>query len=37
MPLRQALTGKEHGPEMGAMFALIGEEKARKRLQGESA
>jgi glutamyl-tRNA synthetase len=37
MPLRQALTGKEHGPEMGAMFALIGEDKARKRLKGEAA
>jgi len=37
MPLRMALTGLEHGPEMGALFALIGEDKARKRLAGETA
>lgn len=37
MPLRLALTGKEHGPEMAALFALIGEAKARARLQGERA
>lgn len=37
MPLRQALTGLDHGPEMAALFPLIGEEKARKRLSGESA
>lgn len=37
MPLRQALTGLDHGPEMSALFALIGEDKARKRLQGETA
>jgi glutamyl-tRNA synthetase len=37
MPLRQALTGREHGPEMAALFPLIGEEKARKRLKGETA
>lgn len=37
MPLRMALTGKEHGPEMAALFALIGEDKARKRLLGLSA
>ncbi|MEL6112494.1 MAG: glutamate--tRNA ligase [Pseudomonadota bacterium] len=34
MPLRLALTGKAHGPEMGPLFALIGAEKARIRLQG---
>jgi glutamyl-tRNA synthetase len=37
MPLRQALTGLDHGPEMGALFPLIGEERARKRLSGETA
>jgi glutamyl-tRNA synthetase len=37
MPLRQALTAMEHGPEMATLFALIGEEKARKRLSGEAA
>jgi glutamyl-tRNA synthetase len=37
MPLRQALTAMEHGPEMAPLFALIGEEKARKRLSGEAA
>lgn len=37
MPLRQALTGREHGPEMAALFPLIGEERARKRLEGKAA
>lgn len=37
MPLRQALTGLDHGPEMAALFPLIGEERARKRLQGHAA
>jgi glutamyl-tRNA synthetase len=37
MPLRQALTGMDHGPEMAALFPLIGEERARKRLQGQAA
>ncbi|MGD9965615.1 MAG: glutamate--tRNA ligase [Hyphomonadaceae bacterium] len=37
MPLRQALTGLDHGPEMAALFPLIGEERARKRLQGQAA
>jgi len=37
MPLRQALTGLDHGPEMAALFPLIGEERARKRLLGQSA
>lgn len=37
MPLRKALTGKERGPEMGALFALIGAEKARARLKGQRA
>ncbi len=37
MPLRLALTGKPHGPEMAAIFPLIGAEKARARLKGERA
>ena len=37
MPLRQALTGLDHGPEMAALFPLIGEERARNRLSGETA
>ena len=37
MPLRQALTGLDHGPEMAALFPLIGEQRARKRLMGEAA
>jgi glutamyl-tRNA synthetase len=37
MPLRQALTGLDHGPEMAALFPLIGEDRARKRLNGKAA
>ncbi|MEO1659165.1 MAG: glutamate--tRNA ligase [Pseudomonadota bacterium] len=37
MPLRLALTGQKHGPEMPAIFALIGKEKAAARLRGETA
>jgi glutamyl-tRNA synthetase len=37
MPLRQALTGLDHGPEMAALFPLIGEDKARQRLLGRTA
>jgi glutamyl-tRNA synthetase len=37
MPLRQALTGLDHGPEMGAMLPLIGRDRAVKRLSGEAA
>ena len=37
MPLRLALTGQKHGPEMAALFPLIGAEKARARLRGERA
>ncbi|MEQ1707074.1 MAG: glutamate--tRNA ligase [Terricaulis sp.] len=37
MPLRQALTGMDHGPEMAALFPLIGEKRARRRLMGEAA
>ena len=37
MPLRLALTGEARGPEMAALFPLIGPEKARARLRGERA
>lgn len=37
MPLRLALTGLPHGPEMATLFPLIGAEKARARLKGERA
>ena len=32
LPLRQALTGRDSGPDMQALLPLIGEEKARDRL-----
>ena len=32
-PLRQALTGHDHGPPMGDLLPLIGYERAQKRLQ----
>ena len=37
MPLRLALTGMEHGPEMKTVFALLGRDRAEKRLKGEAA
>ena len=37
MPLRKALTGKAHGPDMAGLFPLIGAEKARARLRGTAA
>jgi len=37
MPLRLALTGMEHGPEMKVVLALLGRERAEKRLLGEVA
>lgn len=37
MPLRLALTGASHGPEMATLFPLIGAEKARARLAGRRA
>ena len=33
MPLRLALTGEEHGPDLGALLPLIGREKAAFRLR----
>lgn len=32
LPLRLALTGKDHGPDMGALLPLIGREAAARRL-----
>ncbi len=37
MPLRLALTGQTRGPDMARLFPLIGAEKARARLGGETA
>lgn len=37
MPLRQALTGMDHGPELGDLLPLIGPEKAKSRLQKKAA
>ncbi len=37
MPLRQALTGREHGPDMHALLPLIGEAEARARLSQAAA
>jgi len=33
LPLRQALTGMDHGPDMGELLPLIGEAEARSRLE----
>ncbi|MDE1468476.1 glutamate--tRNA ligase [Aurantiacibacter sp. D1-12] len=37
LPLRQALTGKDHGPDMGELLPLIGEDRARERLKSAAA
>jgi glutamyl-tRNA synthetase len=37
MPLRLALTGLDHGPELKVLLPLIGRERALKRLRGERA
>ncbi|WP_135075864.1 glutamate--tRNA ligase [Terasakiella sp. SH-1] len=37
MPLRQALTGMDHGPELGVLLPLLGREKVEARLKGETA
>jgi glutamyl-tRNA synthetase len=37
MPLRLALTGQEHGPELAPLLPLIGREKIVSRLAGEAA
>jgi glutamyl-tRNA synthetase len=33
LPLRQALTGRDHGPDMAALLPLIGKDAALERLQ----
>ncbi|MDR1826777.1 MAG: glutamate--tRNA ligase [Methylobacteriaceae bacterium] len=35
MPLRQALTGIDHGPELAALLPIIGRSRAAGRLQGK--
>jgi len=37
MPLRLALTGLDHGPDLAGLLPLIGRDKALRRLSGESA
>ncbi|MGF1605189.1 MAG: glutamate--tRNA ligase [Rhodothalassiaceae bacterium] len=37
MPLRLALTGQRHGPELAALLPLIGRDRAIRRLSGEAA
>jgi glutamyl-tRNA synthetase len=37
MPLRQALTGQNHGPDMGTLLPLIGRDKVLARLEGAAA
>lgn len=34
MPLRKALTGMDHGPELADLLLLIGPDKAKRRLNG---
>ncbi|OWK31880.1 glutamate--tRNA ligase [Sphingomonas mucosissima] len=34
LPLRRALTGRDHGPDMAAMLPLIGRDRALARLRG---
>jgi glutamyl-tRNA synthetase len=36
-PLRLALTGEQHGPELKALLPLIGREQAQARLEGKTA
>jgi len=37
MPLRQILTGMDHGPELKVILPLLGPDKAKARLKGETA
>jgi glutamyl-tRNA synthetase len=37
LPLRLALTGLEHGPELKALLPFIGRDRALARLQGKVA
>jgi glutamyl-tRNA synthetase len=36
-PLRLALTGREHGPELKLLLPLVGRERALARLEGKTA
>jgi glutamyl-tRNA synthetase len=36
-PLRLALTGREHGPELKLLLPLIGRDRASSRLRGQTA
>jgi nondiscriminating glutamyl-tRNA synthetase len=33
MPIRAALTGKVHGPELDKVFVILGKDTALKRLE----
>ena len=35
MPLRLALTGRPHGPDMGQILTFLGRDKAKLRLEGQ--
>jgi glutamyl-tRNA synthetase len=37
LPLRLALTGRDHGPEMAALLPLIGRERTIARLRAAAA
>jgi glutamyl-tRNA synthetase len=37
MPLRKAITGYDHGPDMASLAPLIGRERIERRLRGEAA
>ena len=37
MPIRLALTGRDAGPEIAPLLAIIGRERVIKRLQGKTA
>ena len=37
MPLRKALTGQDHGPDMSTLLPMIGREKVLARIKGEEA
>ena len=37
MPLRKAVTGLDHGPDMASLAPLIGRERIEKRLRGQAA
>ncbi len=37
MPLRKALTGQQHGPELAQLLPLIGRTRAEARLKGQTA